>query len=328
MKMARRQFLHIATVAAAFASDSRSVGAQVYPVRPVTIVVPFTPGGPADFLGRMVGERFRSLGQPVLIENVAGANGSIGVARVARAAPDGYTLVIGIWNTHVANGAVYSLPYDVQKDFEPVAMLSNIASLLVARKTIPANDLKGFITWLKANHGKASEGHVGIGSVGHLGGILLQSMTGTQFQQVPYRGSAPVMQDLVAGQIDFGIESAVTSLPQFRSGSIKAFAVTGKSRITSAMEIPTVDEAGLPGLHISAWFALFAPKGTPRDIVGTLNAEVRKLLADPTARQRLIELGQDIPTPDQQTPEALAAIQKAEIEKWWPIIKAANIKVE
>jgi tripartite-type tricarboxylate transporter receptor subunit TctC len=328
MKIARRGFLLLATAAAVCATSPRSADAQVYPLRPITIVVPFTPGGPTDLLGRLVGERFRSLGQPVLIENVPGANGSIGTGRVARAAPDGYTLVIGIWNTHVANGAVYSLPYDVQKDFAPIAMLSNIASLLVARKTIPADDLKGFIAWLKANNGKASQGHVGIGSGGHLGGILLQNMTGTQFQQVPYRGSAPVMQDLVAGQIDFGIESAVTSLPQFRSGGIKAFAVTGKSRITSAMEIPTVDEAGLPGLYISSWFALFAPKGTPKDIIGRLNGEVQSLLADPAARQRLVELGQDIPTPDQRTPEALAALQRADIEKWWPIIKAAGIKTE
>ena len=292
-------------------------------------MVPFTPGGPADLLGRVVAERLRSsFGQPVIVENVPGANGSIGVGRVARAVPDGYTLVVGLWNTHVANGAVYSLPYDVQKDFEPIALLSNIASVVVARKTLPADDLRGLIAWLKASQGNAAEGHVGIGSVGHLGGILLQNLTGTQFQQVPYRGSAPVMQDLVAGQIDFGIESAVTALPQYRSGAIKAFAVTFKSRLPSAMEIPTVDEAGVPGLHVWAWFALFAPKGTPRDIIDKLNSGVRSLLADPAVRQRLVELGQEIPAADEQTPGALAALQKAEIERWWPIIKAANIKAD
>jgi tripartite-type tricarboxylate transporter receptor subunit TctC len=329
MKLPRRKFLHLAAGAAALPALSRIARAQAYPARPITIVVPFVAGGPADLLGRLVAERLRlSFNQPALVENVAGANGSIGVGRVARAAPDGYTLVIGLWNTHVVNGAIYALPYDVQKDFEPVALLSNIASLVVARKSIPADDLKGLVDWLKANPGKAAEGHVGIGSVGHIGGLLLQNMTGTRFQQVPYRGSAPVMQDLVAGQIDFGIESAVTSLPQYRAGAIKALAVSGKSRVPSAMDIPTVDEAGLPGLHISAWFALFAPKGTPKDIVAKLNASVRDLLADPAARQRLVELGQDLPPPDQQTPEALAALQKAEIEKWWPIIKAANVKGE
>ena len=327
MKLPRRKFLHLIAGAAALPAVSRIASAQAYPSRPITLVVPFPPGGPTDLLGRMVGDGLRlSFGQPVIIENVVGANGSIGVGRVARAAPDGYTLVLGLWNTHVSNGAVYALSYDVQKDFEPVAMLSSIPSLIVARKTVQADDLKGFIAWLKANPDKATEGHVGIGSLGHVGGILFQNITGTRFQQVPYRGSAPVMQDLVAAQIDFGIESAVTSLPQFRAGAIKAFAVAGKSRFVSATEIPTTDEAGLPGFHVTAWFALFAPKGTTKDIVAKLNASVVDLLADRTARQRLVELGQDIPPRDQQTPEALAALQKAEIEKWWPIIKQAGIK--
>jgi tripartite-type tricarboxylate transporter receptor subunit TctC len=325
----RRQFLHLAAGTAALPALPRIARAQAYPTRPITIVVPFVAGGPSDLLGRMVAERLRSsFGQPVVVENVAGANGSLGVGRVARAAPDGYTLVIGLWNTHVVNGAIYSLSYDVQTDFEPVALLSNIASLVVARKAFPGDNLKELVDWLKANPGKGTEGHVGIGSVGHIGGLLLQSMTGTRFQQVPYRGSAPVMQDLMAGQIDFGIESAVTSLPQFRAGSIKAFAVTGKSRVPSATEIPTVDEAGLPGFYVGAWFALYAPKGTPNDIVAKLNAEVRGLLAEATTRQRFAELGQDVPAPDQRSPEALAALQKAEIAKWWPIIKAVNVRGE
>jgi tripartite-type tricarboxylate transporter receptor subunit TctC len=198
----------------------------------------------------------------------------------------------------------------------------------VARKSLPADDLKGLVEWLKANPGKATEGHVGIGSVGHLGGLLLQNLTGTRFQQVPYRGSAPVMQDLVAGQIDFGIEAATTSLPQFRAGNIKAFAVARQSRLTSAMEIPTVDEAGLPGLYVGAWFALYAPKGTPNDIVSKLNAEVRGLLDNPATWPRFAELGHEIPASGQQTPEALAALQRADIAKWWPIIKAAGIRAE
>jgi len=325
----RRQFLHLAAGAAVLPISPRIARAQAYPTKPITIVVPFVPGGPSDWLGRLVAERLRSsFGQPVVIENVAGANGSLGVGRVARAAPDGYMLLIGLWNTHVSNAAIYALPYDVQADFEPVGLLSNSASLVVARKSLPADDLKGLVEWLKANPGKASEGHVGIGSVGHVGGLLLQNLTGTRFQQVPYRGSAPVMQDLVAGQIDFGIEAATTSLPQFRAGNIKAFAVARQSRLPSAMEIPTVDEAGLPGLYVGAWFALYAPKGTAKDIVSKLNAELRGLLADPATGPRYVELGHDIPVPDQQAPEALAAIQKADIAKWWPIIRAANVQPE
>jgi tripartite-type tricarboxylate transporter receptor subunit TctC len=260
----RRQFLHVAAGTAVLAISPQIASAQAYPTKPITIVVPFVPGGPSDWLGRLVAERLRSsFGQPVVIENVAGANGSLGVGRVARAASDGYTLLIGLWNTHVANGAIYALPYDVQADFEPIGLLSSSASLVVARKSLPADDLKGLVDWLKANPGKASEGHVGVGSVGHVGGLLLQNLTGTRFQQVPYRGSAPVMQDLVAGQIDFGIEAATTSFPQFRAGNIKAFAVTRQGRLASALEIPTVDEAGLPGLYVGAWFALYAPPTPP-----------------------------------------------------------------
>ena len=329
MKLPRRKFLHVAAGAAALPALSRFAWTQAYPARTITIVVPFPPGGPTDLLGRMVGERLRqSYGQTVVIENVVGANGSLGVGRVARAAPDGCTLLIGLWNTHVSNPAIYPLNYDVQNDFEPIALLSSIASMIVARKSLPADDLKGLIAWLKNNPDKGTEGHVGIGSIGHVGGILFQNLTGTHFQHVPYRGSAPVMQALVAGQVDFGIESAVTSLPQFRAGAIKAFAVAGKARFASATDIPTTDEAGVPGFYVTAWFALYAPKGTPRDIVAKLNAACVDMLADQPTRQRLAEVGQDIPPREQQTPEALAAYQQAEIDKWWPIIKAANIKAE
>lgn len=329
MAIPRRQFLQLTAGALALPTVSRRASAQAYPSRSITLVVPFPPGGPTDLLGRLAGERIRAaFGQTVVIENVVGANGSIGVGRVARAAPDGHTLVLGLWNTHVANGAVYSLPYDVVKDFEPIALFATLPSLIVARKSFPADDLKGLIAWMKANPDKATEGHVGIGSLGHVGGLLLQKLTGTRFQQVPYRGSAPVMQALVAEQIDFGIESAVTSLPQYRAGAIKAFAVTGKNRYAAANEIPTVDEAGVPELYVTAWFALYAPKGTPREIIDKLNAAMVGMLADPAIRQRLVDLGQDIPPREQQTPSALGAFQQADIDKWWPVIKQAGVKAE
>ena len=266
------------------------------------------------------------LSQPVVIENVSGANGSTAVGRVARAAADGYTLSLGAWNTHVSNGALYALPYDVLKDFEPVALLASFSSMIVTRKAMPANDLKELVAWLKANPGKASQGSAGVGSMGHLAGVYFQSISGTRLQHVPYRGSAPAMQDLVAGQIDMMIDAPVVILPQLRAGTIRAFAVLAKSRLVQAPDIPTADEAGLPGFHVSNWFGLWAPRGTAKDIVGRLNVAAVSSLADPAVRQKLADLGFEIAPRDQQTPEALAAFQKAEIEKWWPIIKAADIK--
>jgi tripartite-type tricarboxylate transporter receptor subunit TctC len=301
--------------------------AQTYPSRPITLIVPFPAGGSTDAVGRILVERMRtSLGQPIVIENVGGAGGSIGVGRVARAAPDGYTLDIGQWDTHVANGATYPLAYDLMKDFEPVALISSNPLLILARKTMPADDLKGLISWLKANPDKATQAIPTAGS--HVAGILLQKQTDTRFAFVPYRGGAPAMQDLVAGQIDMMIIQAAVALPQVRGGAIKAYAVTAKSRFAAAPGVPTVDEAGLPGLYISGWFALFAPKSTPRPVIDKLNAAVVEALAEPAVRARLADLGQEIPPRDQQTPEALAAFHKAEVEKWWPIIKAANIKGE
>jgi tripartite-type tricarboxylate transporter receptor subunit TctC len=291
------------------------------------MIVPYSAGGPADTVGRVLAERMKSaLGQPVVIENVSGANGSTAVGRVARAAADGYTLSLGVWNTHVSNGALYVLPYDVLNDFEPVALLASFSSMIVARKAMPANDLKELVAWLKANPGKASQGSAGVGSMGHLGGVYFQNISGTRLQHVPYRGSAPAMQDLVAGQIDVMIDAPVMILPQLRAGTIKAFAVLAKSRLVQAPDIPTADEAGLPGFHVSNWFGLWAPRGTAKDIVGRLNAAAVSSLADPAARQKLADLGFEIPPRDQQTPEALAAFQRSEIEKWWPIIKAADIK--
>jgi len=305
--------------------------AQTYPSRPITLVVPFSAGaGSVDTVGRIVAERMRtSLGQPVIVENVGGANGTIGVGRVARAAPDGYTLVIGIRDTHVFNAAIYALSYDVVTDFEPVALVaSGRGGLFVAKKSMPANDLNSFIAWLHANPDKASQGHPGVGSTPHLNGLYFQNITGTHFQFLPYRGSGPAMQDLLAGQIDMMFVGADSALPQVRAGTIKAYAVMGKSRLAAERDIPTVDEAGLPGFYQSVWYGLFAPKSTPKDVIRRLNAAVADALADPTVRRRFDNIEQEIPSRDQQTPEALGALQKADIEKWWPIIKAAGIKAE
>jgi len=320
----------VAAVVFAAASGSASTAlAQLYPSRPITIVVPFAAGGPTDVIARTMAEHMRaSLGQAVIIENLTGANGNVGVGRVARAAPDGYTISIGHWSTHVVNGAVYPLPYDPLKDFEPISLIATNSYLIVAKNAVPANDLKTFIAWLKANPDKASEGTAGAGSPQHVGGVFFRNATGTRFQFVPYRGAAPAMQALLAGDIEMIIDDPTSSLPQVRAGKIKAFAVTARSRLASAPDIPTVDEAGLPGFYFSRWHALWAPKGTPKDVVAKLNAAVVGALADPLVRSRLADLGQEIFPREQQTPAALGAYHRDEIEKWWPIIKAAGIKVE
>jgi tripartite-type tricarboxylate transporter receptor subunit TctC len=320
----------VAVFAFAAMAGSISTGlAQGFPSRSITIVVPFAAGGPTDVIARTMAQHMgASLGQTVVVENQTGANGNIGVGRVARAAPDGYTISIGHWSTHVVNGAVYPLPYDLLKDFEPVSLIATNSYLVVSKNAVPANDLKSFIAWLKANPDKAFEGTAGAGSPQHVGGVFFQNATGTRFQFVPYRGAAPAMQALVAGEIDMIIDDPTSSLPQVRAGKIKAFAVTARSRLAAAPEIPTVDEAGLPGFYFSRWHALWAPKGTPKDIIARLNAAAVGALADPLVRSRLADLGQEIFPREQQTPEALGAYHKAEIEKWWPIIKAAGIKVD
>ena len=304
--------------------------AQTYPSRPITIVVAFAAGGSGDTIARILADHMRTeLGQTIIVENVGGAAGSIGVGRVARAAPDGYTISAGNWPTHVLNGAIFpSLGYDVLTDFEPISLIATESIVIVANKAMPANTLQDLIAWLKANPDKASAGTTGPGGVGHVVGVFFQKETGTQFQFVPYRGVGPAMQDMIAGQIDIMFDTSANSLPQVRSGNIKGYAVTAKARLAAAPDIPTVDEAGLPGFHISNWRGIWAPKGTPRDVIVKLNAAVRSALADPTVRRRLGDLGQELLPPEQLTPEALSELQKAEIEKWWPIIKAANIKAQ
>jgi tripartite-type tricarboxylate transporter receptor subunit TctC len=325
----RRKLLYLAACAAAFSTASHVAMPQSYPSRPITIVVGYAPGGPTDTRTRLLAQYMKtSLGQSVLVENITGASGSIATTRAVRAAPDGYTLSSGDWSTHVVNGAIYALPYDLLGDFEPIALLSSTPLLIVSKSAVPASNLRELLAWLRTNQDKASFGTSGPGSPSHVSGLWLQRMTRIQFQFVPYRGGAVVLQDLIAGQIDLAFAAASNVLPAVREGKIKAYAVTSDARWAAAPEIPTVDEAGLPGLHVSLWGALWAPKATPRPIIDRLNAAVIDALSDPTARQRLVDLGEKIPAREQQTPEALAAHHKAEIEKWWPIIKAAEIKGE
>jgi tripartite-type tricarboxylate transporter receptor subunit TctC len=302
---------------------------QPYPSHPVTMVLPFAAGGPTDELARILAERMRvSLGQPVIVENVTGAAGTLGVGRVARAAPDGYTLGVGPMNAYVLTGAIYHLQFDLLGDFAPVALLASNPSVVVSKSTVPAKDLRDLVAWIKANQDKVSAGTSGVGSATHIAGVVFQNMTDTHFQFVSYRGIAPAMQDLLAGRIDLMFDQLSNSLPHIRSGQFKAYAVMARERAATAPDIPTVDEAGLPGLYMPVWHGMWVPKGTPDDVVEKLNNAVVETLADPAVRQRLAEIGQEIPPREQQTPEALGAFHKAEIEKWWPIIKAANIKAE
>jgi tripartite-type tricarboxylate transporter receptor subunit TctC len=329
MKLLRRRFLQLATGAVALPALSRTAWAQVYPTKPITIVVPFAAGGATDTIARVLAERMRtSLGQPVIVENSTGAGGTIGVARAVRSAPDGYTLSLGQNGSHVITGATYSkLTYDLLTDLEPISLLSIAPFVIVAKKGTPPDDLKGLVAWLKTNPGK-SIGNAGQGSITHVADLIFENVAGIKLQAVPYRGTAPAMQDLVAGQIDLMISDPITAMPQVRGGNIKVYGVTAGSRLSTAPDVPTVDEAGLPGLHISLWHGIWTPKGTPRPVIARLNAAVVEALADPAVRGKLAELGQEIYPRERQTPEGLGALQKADIEKWWPIIKTGNIKVE
>ena len=329
MKKFAERTLLIAMALAASCAIADNAAAQVYPSRPVTMVVPFPAGGSTDTIGRVMADGMRaSLGQTIIIENVGGASGNIGVGRVARAAPDGYTLILGSWPTHVLNAAIFTLPYDPLNDFEPVSLVAAQPLFIIAKKAMPAKDLAELIAWLKANPDKATQGTAGTGGASHLAGVFFQKATGTRYQLVPYRGSAPAMQDLLAGQIDMMIDLAASSTPQVRAGNVKAYAVTSKTRLAAAPDVPTVDEAGLPGYYVSSWHAIWVPKTTPKPVIAKLNAAVVDALSDPTVRKRLADVGQDIFPREQQTPEALSAFHKGEIEKWWPLVKAANIKVE
>jgi len=330
MKFRRRQLLGLAIIACTLVATAGAALAQTYPTRPITMIVAFGAGGPSDVIGRILAEGMRgSLGQPVIVENVTGASGTIGTGRAARAEPDGYTFELGNFATHVLNGPLFSLSYDIVKDFDPVSPVCSDSLLIVGRKTLPADNLKEFVAWLKANPDQATQGTTGAGGISTVGGLFFSKQTGTRFRFVPYRqGLTAAMQDLVAGRIDFMVDNTADSLPQIRAGTIKSFAVMAKHRLAAAPNVPTVDEAGLPNLNLYAvnWQAAFLPKGAPKEVVAKLNEAIVTALADPAARRRLADIGQEVFPRDQQTPEVLAALQQADIAKWWPVIKDANIK--
>jgi tripartite-type tricarboxylate transporter receptor subunit TctC len=327
MTVHRRKFFRLAAATVALPAIARPALAETFPSRPVTMVVPFAAGGGTDIFARILAEGMRGpLGQTVVIENVAGAGGSIGVGRVVHAAPDGYTLSIGTLTTHVLSGALYPLQFDLLNDLAPIAELGYEPLLIAVKSALPVKNIKDLVAWLKANPDKATAGIPGAGSTGNLADLSFQKNTGTSFQFVPYRGDGPAVQDLVAGQIDMMIEPSSNFVAQVGAKTVNALAVTAKTRHPGMPDVPTVDEAGLPGFYVSIWFGLWAPKDTPKDIIAKVNAAAVAALADPEVKAKLGKLGQQVSTRDQQTPEALGALQKSEAAKWWPIIKAANIK--
>jgi tripartite-type tricarboxylate transporter receptor subunit TctC len=322
----RRAVLTGLMAVTAFIADAR---ADKFPSHPITIVVPFSAGGPSDAMTRILAERMqRTLGETILVENVTGAGGSLGVGRVVRSAPDGYTVGFGHLGTHVANGAIYKLGYDLVIDLEPVVLLPSNPMIIVSKNAIPAKSLAELLAWLKARPAPPTAGTAGAGSGSHIAGLYFENVTGIKLQYVPYRGTAPALNDLVAGQIDLIVDQTSNSISQVRAGTIRAYAVTDDKRVESAPDIPTTDEAGLPGFHMTLWSGLWVPKDTPNAIVATLNDAAVDALNDPAVRTKLENLGLQMPPPNELTPQALGTLQKAEIAKWWPMIKAANVKVE
>jgi tripartite-type tricarboxylate transporter receptor subunit TctC len=325
--MQRRALLKIASIPAiAWPTAAR---AQAFPTKPVTIVVPFSAGGPLDTLCRILAEPMQaSLGQSVLIEVVAGAGGSIGIMRVARSPADGYTIISGNQGSHITLGAVQEVSFDVLRDFSPVAIFAMTSQLILVRKSLEVANLAEFLAWVRANPGKVTDGGGGYGTVAHTSALHFQQVSGTTIQFVPYRGAAPALQDLMAGQIDMMIDQPSNSLPQVRAGKVKALAVTAPARMAAAPDIPTTDEAGLPGFYTSVWQAMWVPRGTPDAVIGALNKAVSDALADPKVRQRFTDLGQEIPSAEQQTVRWFGEFQKAEVEKWVPLVKAAKVKTD
>ncbi|HZP75545.1 MAG TPA: tripartite tricarboxylate transporter substrate-binding protein [Pseudolabrys sp.] len=317
-------FLRIAVVIASFIAAAQAAD---YPSRPIVMVVPLSVGGSTDVIGRLIAEGMRkTLKQPIVVENTSGAGGTIGVARVVHAPPDGYTMLIGQWGTNVATGAIYNLNFDLLKDLEPIGLIATQPFLIVGKKSLPANNLRELIDWIKANPQTATEGNSGVGSPSHVAGVLFQKAIGSPIQMIPYRGAGESTQAIVSGQIDVLLNTPAVSMEQLKAGQVKVYAVTAKRRIPTAPDIPTTDEAGLPGYYFSFWHALWVPKGTPGEAKLALNTALRNALADPQVRERLTQLSQDIFPPEEQSPEALATFQRQEIEKWWPIVRAAGIK--
>jgi tripartite-type tricarboxylate transporter receptor subunit TctC len=319
----------VLSVLFAVLASAAPASAQTYPSRPITIIVPFAAGGPSDAMARILAERMKTtLGETLLVENVTGAGGSIGVGRAVHSPPDGYTISFGHLGTHVANGAIYKLGYDLVTDLEPVALLPSNPMIIVSKNAVPAKSLKEFLDWLKAQPKPPIAGTAGAGSGSHIAGLYFENVTGIKLQYVPYRGTGPALNDLVAGQIDLIVDQTSNSIQQVRAGNIRAYAITADKRVESAADIPTVDEAGLPGFHMTLWSGLWVPKGTPKEIVAKLNAAAVEALGDPAVRKQFENLGLQMPPKDQLTPEALGAWQKAEIAKWWPMIRDANVKVD